>query len=53
MISAGISLPDVLSDFQQMFGGEPSHVQRAIGFFEDGDLRTLGETDRRVLRRSQ
>lgn len=50
MISAGVSLPTGLSAFRKMFGGEPSQVLRAIGFFDDGDLRTLDATDRDILR---
>lgn len=50
MISAGVSLSVGLSAFEQMFKGEPSQVLRAIGFFKDGDLNTLGERDRNILR---
>jgi nucleotidyltransferase AbiEii toxin of type IV toxin-antitoxin system len=50
MISAGVSLPVALSAFKQMFRGEPSQVLRAIGFFKDGDLATLGEQDRNILK---
>jgi hypothetical protein len=32
-----------------MFDGEPAQVLRAIGYFEDGDLKTLGTSDRVVL----
>ena len=50
MISAGVSLSAGLGAFRKMFGGEPSQVLRAIGFFEDGDLDTLSSADRSVLR---
>ncbi len=50
MITAGVSLPVGLSAFKKMFDGEPAHVLRALGFFEDGDLKTLGTADRDVLR---
>jgi hypothetical protein len=50
MISAGVSLPTSLSAFMQMFDGEPAQVLRALGYFEDGDLPTLGATDREILR---
>jgi len=50
MISNGVSLASGLSAFQKMFAGEPSQVLRAIGYFDDGDLRTLGISDRTVLR---
>jgi hypothetical protein len=49
MISAGVSLPAGLSAFRQMFDGEPAQVLRAIGYFEDGDLKTLSASDRVVL----
>jgi hypothetical protein len=50
MISAGVSLPLGLSAFRQMFKGEPAQVLRAIGYFEDGDVKTLGSQDRKILR---
>jgi len=50
MITAGVSLPAGLSAFGKMFDGEPAQVLRALGFFEDGDLKTLGTADRDVLR---
>jgi hypothetical protein len=53
MISAGVSLPAGLSAFKQMFHGEPSQVLRAIGYFEDGDLNTLGTADRELLRNAR
>ena len=49
MISAGVSLAAGLSAFQQMFDGEPAQVLRAIGYFGDGDLTTLGAADREIL----
>jgi Nucleotidyl transferase AbiEii toxin, Type IV TA system len=49
MISAGVSLPAGLSAFKQMFEGEPAQVLRALGYFGDGDLNTLGAADRGVL----
>ena len=50
MISAGVSLPVGLSAFKQMFNGEPAQVLRAIGYFGDGDLNTLGAADQKILR---
>lgn len=50
MIAAGVSLPRGLAAFRHMFSGEPAQVLRAIGFFEDGDLNTLDDEDRRMLR---
>jgi hypothetical protein len=49
MIAAGVSLPAGLSAFEQMFGGEPAQVLRAIGFFDDGDLNALSSPDRDAL----
>ncbi len=49
MISAGVSLAAGLSALKQMFDGEPAQVLRAIGYFGDGDLKTLSAADRDVL----
>ena len=49
MLKAGVSLERGLSVFKGMFGGEPSTVLRAIGFFDDGELLTLGSADREAL----
>jgi hypothetical protein len=53
MISAGVSLSAGLAAFRQMFNGEPSQVLRAIGYFKDGDLSTLDEADRDLLRNAR
>jgi hypothetical protein len=53
MISAGVSLPAGLSAFRQMFNGEPAQVLRALGFFGDGDLKTLAKADQELLRHSR
>jgi hypothetical protein len=53
MISAGVSLPAGLSAFREMFGGEPAQVLRALGFFNDGDLNTLGRADQELLRNAR
>jgi hypothetical protein len=53
MISAGVSLPAGVSAFRAMFNGEPSQVLRSIGYFEDGDLHGLAESDRRLLRNAR
>lgn len=53
MISSGISLPRGLAAFREMFGGEPGQALRAIGFFEDGDLRSLSSADRQILREAR
>jgi hypothetical protein len=53
MISTGVSLPVGVSAFRAMFHGEPSQVLRSIGYFEDGDLHGLAESDRRLLRNAR
>jgi hypothetical protein len=53
MISAGVSLPAGLSAFRTMFDGEPAQVLRALGFFGDGDLNTLGRADQELLRNTR
>jgi Nucleotidyl transferase AbiEii toxin, Type IV TA system len=53
MISAGVSLPAGLSAFRAMFDGEPAQVLRALGFFNDGDLNTLGRADQELLRNAR
>lgn len=53
MISAGVSLPAGVSAFSAMLKGEPSQVLRSIGYFEDGDLDTLAQTDREILRNAR
>ena len=50
MIVAGVSLSAGLSAFKQMFNGEPAQVLRAIGYFKDGDLNTLSQSDQQHLR---
>jgi hypothetical protein len=53
MISAGVSLPAGLSAFRAMFDGEPAQVLRALGFFGDGNLGTLGSADQELLRNAR
>jgi hypothetical protein len=53
MIAAGVSLPAGLSAFSAMFHGEPSQVLRSIGYFEDGDLDTLAQIERELLRNAR
>jgi hypothetical protein len=50
MLSAGISLERALAAFAKMFGKDPGLVLRAIGYFKDGDLPSLPETDQNILR---
>ena len=53
MISADVSLPAGLSAFRAMFDGEPAQVLRALGYFGDGDLRTLPLADQQLLRQAR
>jgi hypothetical protein len=53
MIAAGVSLLGGLSAFKAMFDGEPAQVLRALGYFGDGDLRTLAKADQDLLRRAR
>ena len=50
MLSAGISLERALGAFTKMYGKDPGLALRAIGYFKDGDLPSLPETDRDILR---
>jgi hypothetical protein len=49
LLRAGVSLERSLAGFAQMFNGEPATVLRAIGYFDDGDLRGLDAADRELL----
>jgi Nucleotidyl transferase AbiEii toxin, Type IV TA system len=49
MLRNGASLEFGLGAFKAMFKGEPAAVLRALGFFEDGDLRSLAMADRDIL----
>lgn len=49
MLRAGVSLQRGLAAFARMFSGEPATVLRALGYFADGDLSTLGAADRSLL----
>jgi hypothetical protein len=51
-LTRGVSLPRGLAAFRAMFGGEPATVLRALGYFEDGDLPSLGAGDRERLRQA-
>jgi hypothetical protein len=50
MISAGVSLQKGLGAFAKIYGRDPALPLRAIGFFKDGDLASLPESDQNVLR---
>lgn len=50
MLEAGLSLPLGLSAFRAMFRSEPAEVLRALGYFGDGDLASLTEPEKAILR---
>jgi hypothetical protein len=50
MVSAGISLERALGAFGKMYGKDPGLPLRAMGYFKDGDLTSLPEADRNILR---
>jgi hypothetical protein len=49
MLRHGVSLEVGLAAFKAMFEGEPMTVLRALCFFEDGDLPSLDDADRKLL----
>jgi hypothetical protein len=49
MLSAGVSLERALGAFAKMYHNDPATALRAIGYFEDGDLSLLPNSDRNVL----
>jgi hypothetical protein len=50
MLSASISLEKSLGAFAKMYGKDPALPLRAMGFFKDGDLPSLPESDQIILR---
>ncbi|MDI1265076.1 MAG: nucleotidyl transferase AbiEii/AbiGii toxin family protein [bacterium] len=50
MLSAGVSLERALGGFAANYGRDPALALKALGFFRDGDLRSLPETDQELLR---
>jgi Nucleotidyl transferase AbiEii toxin, Type IV TA system len=50
MIEAGVSLSKGLGTFRAMFRGEPTVALKALGYFGDGDLGSLPEAERAILR---
>lgn len=51
MIRSGVSLSKGLASAQLFFGPsfQPSEILKALGYFDDGDLQKLPESDRRTL----
>jgi hypothetical protein len=50
LLRAGVPLDQGIAAFVTLFDGEPATVLRAIGYFGDGDLSSLSEADRLILR---
>ena len=50
MLSAGVSLERALGAFAKMYDNDPAQPLKAMGFFNDGDLRSLSPKDREILR---
>lgn len=50
LLSAGVSLERALGAFAAMFGKDPGLSLRAMGYFQDGDLRLLPPGDQIALR---
>lgn len=50
MLSAGVSLEKALGTFAKMYRRDAALPLKALGFFKDGDLTTLPEADRALLR---
>jgi hypothetical protein len=53
LLHAGNPLTDGLGAFRTMFSGEPAVVLKAIGYFGDGDLSSIGAPDREMLRKAR
>jgi hypothetical protein len=53
MLSAGVSLETALGAFAKMYGKDPGLPLRAMGFFNDGDLRSLAKSDQDILRQAR
>jgi Nucleotidyl transferase AbiEii toxin, Type IV TA system len=50
MLSADVSLEKALGAFAKMYRRDPGLPLKAMGFFKDGDLPSLPESDRKILR---
>ena len=50
MLAAGVSLEQALGGFAKMYGKDPALPLRALGYFKDGDLPSLPQSDQDQLR---
>lgn len=53
LLRAGVALEDGLAAFRAMFQGEPAVALKAIGYFGDGDLSSVGPADRALLQHAR
>jgi hypothetical protein len=53
MLSAGISLERALGAFAKMYGKDTGLPLRAMGFFKDGDLPSLPNSDQDILQKAR
>ncbi|WP_428521469.1 nucleotidyl transferase AbiEii/AbiGii toxin family protein [Pseudorhodoplanes sp.] len=53
LLASGVSLERSLSGFAQMYHRDPALPLRAMGFFQDGDLPSLPQRERDVLRNAR
>src|SRR3954466_5117108 len=53
MLSAGVALERGLGGFAKMFRSDAALPLKALGFFKDGDLPTLSQSDRDMLCRAR
>jgi len=49
MLTAGVELPKALSVFKAMFRAEPRTALMAIGYFDDGDVRSITKHEKALL----
>jgi len=53
LLKSGLSLAEGLAAFRTLFNGEPAVALKAIGYFGDGDLSSVTESDRQILREAR
>jgi hypothetical protein len=53
MLTRGVSLETGLAAFAKMYGKDPTLPLRAIGYFKDGDLRSLSIADQNRLKKAR
>jgi hypothetical protein len=53
LLNAGVSLERALGGFTRMYGRDPGLALRAMGFFKDGDLRSIPASEQDILRNAR